>query len=103
MQKEIGTKYLLSKHTEKYLQKRTTYTTQAKIMSNARDSELEARLKEEAKKKQKEKAQKKRREEKEMKIFKETNIEYQKKINENRTCYGLKKNKIQQTIGFFKK
>ena len=81
------------------------FQTQAKTMSKARnDPELEARLKEQAKQRQKEKAQKKRMEEKQMKIFKQTNVEYQKKINENRKDYGLNKQKIQKTMSsFFKK
>ena len=68
------------------------------------DPELEKKLKEQARQRAREKAQKKRREEKEMKIFKETNQEFQRKINENRTDYGLPKKKLQKTMrSYFKK
>ena len=68
------------------------------------DLQLEEKLKEQAKQRQKEKARKKRQEEKEMKMFKNTNVDYQRKINENRKDYGLAQKKIQHTMAnFFKK
>lgn len=68
------------------------------------DLELQEKLKEQANQRQKEKASKKRQEEKEIKIFKNTNVDYQRKINENRKDYGLPQNKIQHTMkNFFKK
>jgi len=65
------------------------------------DIDLEERLKEQAKQRQKLKAQKKRKEEKELKLYKETNEEYQRKINENREDYGLSKKKVQKTMNSF--
>lgn len=65
------------------------------------DSELQERLKEQAKQRQKEKARKKRQEEKELKVYKETNQDYQRMINENRSDYGLPKKKLQKTMANF--
>jgi len=81
---------------------------QAKRMSKKQsneqsDNKLE-RLEEQAKQRQKLKAQKKRKEEKELKVYKETNTEYQKKINDNRKDFGLPKKKVQKTMSsFFRK
>ena len=68
------------------------------------DNDREKRMEEEAKQRQKLKAQKKRMEEKELKVYKETNPEYQKKINDNRKDFGLPKKKVQKTMSsFFRK
>ena len=68
------------------------------------EEELQEKLKEQAKKRQKEKARKKRQEEKELKVYKQTNQDYQKMINENRSDFGLPKKKVQKTMAnFFKK
>ena len=68
------------------------------------EEELEEKLKEQAKKRQKEKARKKRQEEKELKVYKQTNQDYQKMINDNRSDFGLPKKKVQKTMAnFFKK
>ena len=69
-----------------------------------KDEELQEKLKEQAKQRQKEKARKKRQEEKEIKVYKETDQDYQRMINENRNDYGLPKKKVQKTMAsFFKK
>ena len=74
------------------------------MSKSQQDLELELRLKEQARQRAREKAQKKRQDEKEMKIFKETDLEFQRKINENRADYGLPKKKVQKTMAnFFKK
>lgn len=68
------------------------------------EEELQEKLKEQAKKRQKEKARKKRQEEKELKVYKQTNQDYQKMINDNRSDFGLPKKKVQKTMSnFFKK
>lgn len=68
------------------------------------EEELQEKLKEQAKQRQKEKAKKKRQEEKELKVYKETNQDYQRMINENRSDYGLPKKKLQKTMtNFIKK
>lgn len=68
------------------------------------DNDREKRMEEQAKQRQKLKAQKKRREEKELKVYKETNTDYQKKINDNRKDFGLPKKKVQKTMSsFFRK
>ena len=69
-----------------------------------KEEELQEKLKEQAKKRQKEKAKKKRKEEKELKVYKQTNQDYQKMINDNRSDFGLPKKKVQKTMAnFFKK
>jgi hypothetical protein len=65
------------------------------------DQSDEEKMKEWARLRARAKAQKKRKEEKELKRYKETNAYYQKKINETRTEYGLKKKKVQKTMGSF--
>ena len=65
------------------------------------DQSEEEKIKERARLRARAKAQKKRREEKELKRYKETNAEYQKKINDTRIEYGLKKKKVQKTMGSF--
>ena len=69
-----------------------------------KEEELQEKLKEQAKQRQKEKARKKRQEEKEIKVYKQTNQDYQKMINDNRSDFGLPKKKVQKTMAnFFKK
>jgi len=65
------------------------------------DQSDDEKIKERARLRARAKAQKKRKEEKELKRYKETNAEYQKKINDTRTEYGLKKKKVQKTMGSF--
>lgn len=72
----------------------------SKKQSNEQSDKLE-RLEEQAKQRQKLKAQKKRKEEKELKVYKETNTDYQKKINDNRKDFGLPKKKVQKTMSSF--
>ena len=65
------------------------------------DDAREAARKEVMRIRNREKAQKKREEEKELKFYKETNEDYQKKINNTRVEYGLDKKKVQKTMKVF--
>lgn len=65
------------------------------------DQSDEEKIKQQARLRARAKAQKKRQEEKKLKRYKETNAEYQKKINDTRAQYGLKKKKVQKTMGSF--
>ena len=69
--------------------------------SKKMDREDDDAIKQAAREKAREKSRKKREQEKEMKIYKETNVEFQKKINTTRQHYGMGKKKIQKTVSAF--